>query len=235
MSNAPAANGSNSSADAPDFLPAAARCYAHRHMKAALYGFYSRIRQLSHKSGVFWADCERDAWELSANKETISIWMRWLVKAGWLVTISRRRQNPKTGKYSAGSYRALSHEEWVKSHGRSECRYLREDILLDRYGKSVMGKLAVPQQNPQLKAEIHGFSSEDAQRHYGNPDFATPEIPTSPQRKFRKKIGSTPRFEGESGKEKSNSSNNGTMKSSGKLKPPTRHAPRARFKTAGAA
>ena len=212
-------------------------CFARRHMKPAIFGFYTYVLQLTSKTGVFYTDTRRDAWEFSVDRGTIATWTKFLARRGWLRLTSKSTRHPVTGMWSQQTYGVLTHKQWVEAMGTDQCRYL-EDYKLERHraGKPSTVQVEHPQQNPQQRPGLQQISSGYPPDRAGNPSFTVPDFPVSPCGEIQPKKRSEPERCAEERKEKGNNSNSETVESFGKTKPPERPrpAPRPRRKAAAA-
>jgi transposase len=96
-------------------------CYERRHMTMQEYGVYCYIRQVSHRTKIFYLDGRRLAEEFEgASKDTAYRVINRLKKKGWLEE-TRPAKRLKNGMFANGQYRPLGHDEWVQRHPDS-CR-----------------------------------------------------------------------------------------------------------------
>jgi hypothetical protein len=63
----------------------------------------------------------RAAWHTCSSENSVRRAARWLAKNGWFETV----QKPERGFRTAGEYRVLNHDQWIKKYGQrrrgSEC------------------------------------------------------------------------------------------------------------------
>src|SRR5690349_13595201 len=101
--------------------PATKQCFPRRHLTPNETALFNYMYAASRKTGVFHSDARRDAWDLGVNKDSITAWIKSLVRKGWAIQLKGRTRNPLTGEYSSIPYQVLSHAEWVEKHGSAEC------------------------------------------------------------------------------------------------------------------
>jgi hypothetical protein len=101
-------------------------CYARRHMPAAVLAFYLYALSISSRSGIFYSNSYRDAWEFGCSRTTIIKWTKILRKEGWFDPINksgrRPRRNALTGTFESVQFRVVSHPEWATGH-KGKCRF----------------------------------------------------------------------------------------------------------------
>jgi hypothetical protein len=91
-------------------------CFAHRHLTMEEYGLWTHARQLAHESGIFYFDGRKIAERFGQTKKDAAYRVgRNLIRKGWLVVV-RKPKRLKTGMFSPGQYRPLTHEEWAAKH-----------------------------------------------------------------------------------------------------------------------
>jgi hypothetical protein len=107
-------------------------------MPAAVNAFYEYALAVSKKSGIFFSDVRRDAWEFAVSKNTITAWTHRLEKSGWFKRVDhgkRLKRNPFTGSFESIRYEIISHKVWAENHpGR--CRFFTPETLSQLLGQA---------------------------------------------------------------------------------------------------
>lgn len=99
------------------------KCYARCHLTLEEYGLWQYAREVSYASGKFFLSGPKVATEYRATtKNTVYRVGKLLIAAGWFQVIEKRRKDLKRGLWKPPVIRALSHDDWVKLNGRSQCQ-----------------------------------------------------------------------------------------------------------------
>lgn len=99
------------------------QCFEQAHMTCAEFGLWTQYRILSYKSGILFCDGRKTAERFSGeNKDHIYRLRKKLVANGWLVVVKDSKYDKKTGRRTKYEFHVLSHEQWVKKHGKKDCK-----------------------------------------------------------------------------------------------------------------
>jgi hypothetical protein len=99
------------------------RCFEQAHMTCAEFGLWKQYMMLAYTSGKLFCDGRKTADRFSGeSKDHIYRLRNSLINKGWLVTIKGSGRDKKTGRRTPGEFIVLSHEQWVKKHGKNECK-----------------------------------------------------------------------------------------------------------------
>ena len=150
-------------------------CFARRHMAPAVNAFYAYALSISKKSGIFYSDARRDAWEFQVNKDSVTKWTRYLESRGWLKRVDRGprlRRNLLTGTYQSIRYEVRTHDDWAKSHP-GQCRFPVGTLLSENTGQEIQppvrkNRAACPNSTPPPVRKFRTKSERKLEKNHSN-------------------------------------------------------------------